>query len=91
MDSIPLPPNKQTIRLDAKTKLSILWHTGNSSQQQRQALLHSEKLGKIFQASGPKKQAEVAILLLNKTKFQQKVIKKVKEGHFYSSKENLLR
>ena len=36
----------------------------------------------IFQANGPKKQAEVAILILNKINFQPKVIKKDKEGHF---------
>jgi exonuclease III len=36
----------------------------------------------IFQASGPKKQAGVAILILNKINFQPKVIKKDKEGQF---------
>ena len=36
----------------------------------------------IFQANGPKKQAGVAILILNKINFQPKVIKKDKEGHF---------
>jgi exonuclease III len=36
----------------------------------------------IFQANGLKKQAGVAILLLNKIDFQTKVIKKDKEGHF---------
>jgi exonuclease III len=36
----------------------------------------------IFQANGPKKQAGVAILVLNKIDFQPKVIKKDKEGHF---------
>jgi hypothetical protein len=36
----------------------------------------------IFQANGPKKQAGVAILILNKIGFQPKVIKKDKEGHF---------
>jgi hypothetical protein len=36
----------------------------------------------IFQANGPKKQARVAILILNKINFQPKVIKKDKEGHF---------
>ena len=35
----------------------------------------------IFQANGPKKQAGVAILMLNKIDFQPKVIKKDKEGH----------
>ena len=43
---------------------------------------------RIFQANGPKKQAGVAILILNKIDFQPKVIKKDKEGHTsYSSKE----
>ena len=36
----------------------------------------------IFQASGPKKQAGVAILISNKIDFQPKVIKKDKEGQF---------
>jgi len=36
----------------------------------------------IFQANGLKKQAGVAILILNKINFQLKVIKKDKEGHF---------
>ena len=35
----------------------------------------------IFQANGQKKEAGVAILILNKTDFQPKVIKK-DEGHF---------
>jgi exonuclease III len=34
----------------------------------------------IFQANGPKKQAGVAILILNKMVFYLKVIKKDKEG-----------
>ena len=40
----------------------------------------------IFQANGPKKQAGVAILILNKIDFQPKDIKKDKEGTSYSSK-----
>ena len=36
----------------------------------------------IFQTNGPKKQAGVAILILNKIDFQPKVIKKDKDGHF---------
>jgi exonuclease III len=36
----------------------------------------------IFQANGPKKQAQVPILISNKIDFQPKVIKKDKEGHF---------
>jgi hypothetical protein len=36
----------------------------------------------IFQANSPKKQAGVAILILNKINFQPKVIKKDKEGNF---------
>ena len=36
----------------------------------------------IFQAKGPKKQAGVAILILNKIDFQPQVIKKDKEGYF---------
>ena len=36
----------------------------------------------IFQANGSKKQAGIAILILNKIDFQTKVIKKYKEGRF---------
>jgi hypothetical protein len=36
----------------------------------------------IFQANSLKKQAGVAILILNKIDFQLKVIKKDTEGHF---------
>jgi hypothetical protein len=36
----------------------------------------------VFQANGPKKQVGATILILNKIDFQQKVIKKHKEGHF---------
>jgi hypothetical protein len=35
-----------------------------------------------FQADCPKKEARVAILILDKTKRQSKVIKKNKEGNF---------
>jgi exonuclease III len=35
-----------------------------------------------FKENGPKKQAGVAILILNKIDFQSKVIKRDKEGHF---------
>jgi hypothetical protein len=37
---------------------------------------------KNFQPNGPKKQAGVAILILNKINFQPKVIKNDKERHF---------
>jgi exonuclease III len=40
----------------------------------------------IFQANGLKKQAGVAILILNKIDSQPKVIKKEKEGHFIPMK-----
>jgi hypothetical protein len=36
----------------------------------------------IFQTNGPKKQAGVAILILNKTNVQPKVIKKDKKVYF---------
>ena len=48
----------------------------------------------IFQANGPKKQAGVAILILNKIDFQPKKIfydiKKDKEGHFILIKGKIL-
>jgi exonuclease III len=44
----------------------------------------------IFQANGLKKQAGVAILILNKIDFQPKVIKIDKEGHFILIKGKIL-
>ena len=41
----------------------------------------------IFQANGVKKQAGVAILILNKINFQAKVIKKIRKDTSYWSKE----
>jgi hypothetical protein len=41
----------------------------------------------IFQANGPKKQDEVAILILNKFDVQPKVIKKIRKDASYTSKE----
>jgi exonuclease III len=64
--------------------------TGNPSQRKRQTLRQSERLKKIFQANGLKKQARVAILILNKIDFQPKVIKKDKEGHFILIKDKTL-
>jgi exonuclease III len=43
-----------------------------------------------FQANGPKKLAGVAILISTKIKFQPKVIKKDKEGHFIFIKGKIL-
>jgi hypothetical protein len=43
----------------------------------------------IFQASGPKKQAEMAILISNKIDFQPKGIKKDKEGPFILIKSKI--
>ena len=56
--------------------------TGNPSQGKRQTLPQNERLEKISQANGLKKQAGVAIVISNKINFQPKVIKKDKEGHF---------
>jgi exonuclease III len=44
----------------------------------------------IFQANGMKKQAGVAILISNKINFQNKVIKKDKEGHFIFIKGKII-
>ena len=43
----------------------------------------------MFQANGPKKQAGVAILKLNKINIQPKFIKKEKKDTSYSSKEKI--
>jgi hypothetical protein len=58
-----------------------LLHKRNPSQGERHC--HRVKGWKtIFQENGPKKQAGVAILILNKIDFQPKVIKNDKEHHF---------
>ena len=57
-------------------------HIGNTTQWQSQTLYQIKSLETVFQANGPKKQVGVTILILNKIDFQQKVIKKHKEGHF---------
>jgi hypothetical protein len=43
----------------------------------------------ISQANGLRKQAGVAILILNKIDFQPKVIKKDKEGHYILIKSKI--
>jgi hypothetical protein len=64
-----------------------LLHIGNTPQCQRQTLPHNKMLEKNFKANGPKKQAGVAILILNKIDFQPKVIKQIRKDTSYSSKE----
>ena len=56
--------------------------TGNPPQEKDRHHLRVKGWKTIFQANGRKKQAGVAILILNKIDFQRKVIKKDKEGHF---------
>ena len=58
--------------------------------QETQSLPQSERLEKIFQANGLKKQAGVAILISDKINFQPKDIKKDKEGHFILIKGKIL-
>jgi hypothetical protein len=66
--------------------------TGNPSQGKRQTLpQRSENWQTIFQANGPKKQARVAILILNKIVLQLKVIKNDKEGHFILTKGKIFK
>jgi len=55
---------------------------GNTPQRQRHYYLRVKGWKTTFQANGLRKQAEVAILILNKIDFQPKVTKKDKEGHF---------
>jgi hypothetical protein len=63
--------------------------TGNPPQGKEQTLPQSKRWKTIFQANGPKKQAGVAILKLNKIDFQHKAIKKDKEGHFILIKDKI--
>ena len=60
--------------------------TGNPPQGKRQTLPQGKGWETNFQANGPKKQAGVARLILNKINFHPIVIKKDKEGTSYSSK-----
>jgi exonuclease III len=57
-----------------------LLHTGNALSVKERHCLTVKDWKTIFQANGPKKQAAVAILILNKVNFQPKVIKKKKKG-----------
>jgi exonuclease III len=57
-------------------------HTGNPTQGKRQTLPQMKGCKTILQANGPKKQAGVAIQILNKINFQPRDTKKDKEGHF---------
>jgi hypothetical protein len=68
---------------------SILLHTRNTPQQQRQTLSQSQRIEKAFQANGPRKQAGVASLITNKINFQPKVIKHDEERHFIFIKEKI--
>jgi hypothetical protein len=63
--------------------------TGNPPQGKRHTYLRVKGWKTIFQANGPKKQAGVAILILNKIDFQPKVIKKDKEGHLIPIKDKI--
>ena len=61
---------------------SILLHTRNTSQPQRQTSSQSKGLRrKIFQTNGPKKQAGVAILIPKK-RLQTKINQKRQKRHF---------
>ena len=60
---------------------SILLHTGNAPQYQRQTLPQNKGLENIFQENFHRKQAGVAILISYKINFRPRVIKKYKEGH----------
>jgi hypothetical protein len=50
----------------------------------------AKRLEKFFQASGPKKQGGVAILISNKINFQPEVIKGDGEGYFINIKGKIL-
>jgi hypothetical protein len=59
-----------------------------ATQGQGQTLFQSEMCETIFQANGPKKQAGVAILILNKIDFQPNINKKDNSSKVKSSKMN---
>ena len=57
-------------------------HTGTHLSDKGRHYLRVKGWKTIFPANGPKKQAGVAILILIKSTFNQKVTKKDKDGHF---------
>jgi exonuclease III len=60
-----------------------LLHKGNAPQCQRQTLPQSKGLENNFPRKWSQEQVGVAILILNKIKFQLKVIKKDKERQYF--------
>jgi hypothetical protein len=79
-----------TNRLATQTGPNILLLTGNPSPGKNRHYLRVKGWKTSFQANGLKKQAVVAILILNKIDFQPKVIKKDNEGHFILIKGKIL-
>jgi hypothetical protein len=65
-----------TKRLATQTGPNILLLTGNPSQGKDRHYLRIKGWKTIFQANGLKKQAGVAILILNKIDFQKKKLSK---------------
>jgi hypothetical protein len=61
----------------------------NIPQWQRQTLSQSKRLEKVFQESGPKKQAGVALLISNKIDLETKYIKGDEKGYFILIKGNI--
>jgi hypothetical protein len=63
-----------------------LWNIRTYLNNKDKHYLRGKGWKKINQANGPRKQAEIAILISSKIYFQPKVIKSDEEGHFIFSK-----
>jgi hypothetical protein len=74
--------------MDVKPGSITLLHTRYSSQHQRYIYIISEQRAGIifFQANGPKKQADVALLIANKNRLSVKINQEMGKDTSYSSK-----
>jgi hypothetical protein len=94
IEGIDLIPHKKTQinTIDLKIDSMIPLHTRNTPQLYRCKDRHYFRVKgwkKVFQASGPKKQAAIAILIYNKIDFQPKLVKRGREDHFILSKQKV--
>jgi hypothetical protein len=77
-----IPPSKDTAwQTELKGRVNNLLPTGDPPHQQKQVLAEGERLEEDLPSQRPPKQAEIAILILDKIEFKLTLIKQHKEGH----------
>jgi len=90
MDSINSPIKRQYIfnRMDMKTGFIILLHTAPETHLSHRDRHYIRVRGckKDFQASAPKKQTEIAVLISNKIDFQLKTKRQGRTLHTHQRK-----